>query len=353
MADIITDRRTFLCGLIASGAVGAVPLMTACTEDGGTGTADRSTLSSASSEQTEQRPETAAEEGEFSLIPRWELRLSDVTLNKNQLIPNLNPSIPTWTGDGENPATNEQQAYTNRPQNLRVENGELIIAAMKEDRPYRYADDTTDYRYTSARVETFDSNNGSELPDGLAFEYGMIEVEAKIPEGGGTWPAPLWLYSVNMPATNERVQHAEAAGADQATIDALWGTGLDGEFDFEMYGRSPGMVEMTAHTLSAPDNGYEKTIALPPSADGFRRYAIEVTPDKVSWLIDGVLVHTFAKPSANPSVEDWPVGRGNKFGVISNLALGGEAGGPIDDSTGPWEMRIKSMKFFDYTGEGS
>jgi len=272
-------------------------------------------------------------------------------VDEHQLKPNLNPAVPTWTGDGENPATNEQQAYTNRPENVRVEHGQLVITARKETSPYRYPGDAAPYRYTSARLESFDSNAGSELSRGLDFEYGMIEVEAKIPEGGGTWPAPLWLYSVNMPATNARVEEATADGQDQAAIDELWGAGLDGEFDFEMYGHSPGKVEMTAHTLNAPDNGYEKTIPLPPSADGFRRYAIAVTPNKVDWLIDGVVVNTFAKPSANPSVESWPVGRGNKFGVISNLALGGEAGGSINDQTGPWEMRIRGMKFFDYTGQ--
>lgn len=70
----------------------------------------------------------------------------------------------------------EPQYYTyKRLENAYVENGKLIINARKED--YKGA------HYTSASLNT----------QGIAeFQYGRMEMRAKVPKGLGSWPA-FWM----------------------------------------------------------------------------------------------------------------------------------------------------------------
>ena len=69
----------------------------------------------------------------------------------------------------------ELQAYTDRPGNAFVRDGQLHIRALKEEDQGRH--------YTSARMMTYPH---------AAWQYGLFEVRAKIPCGAGSWPA-IWL----------------------------------------------------------------------------------------------------------------------------------------------------------------
>ena len=67
----------------------------------------------------------------------------------------------------------EYQYYTDRSENVRIEDGKLIITPLREQYGHR--------QYTSGRVTSR-----------YAFRYGRIEVVAKAPSGRGLWPA-IWL----------------------------------------------------------------------------------------------------------------------------------------------------------------
>jgi len=84
------------------------------------------------------------------------------------------PNICGW-------GNNELQYYTqSNLKNARVENGHLIIEALKEN--------MEEMKYTSARMVT--KNKGD-------WKYGRIEVKAKLPSGRGTWPA-IWMLPTDM-----------------------------------------------------------------------------------------------------------------------------------------------------------
>ena len=98
----------------------------------------------------------------------------------------------TWTplvGDGSQfgiPGwgNNELQWYTGRPENVRVENGELVIEARRDNIGGRF--------YSSARIVT----------EGNAdFGYGRYEARIKLPSTTGIWPA-FWMLSTNSPYGN-------------------------------------------------------------------------------------------------------------------------------------------------------
>src|SRR5210317_42316 len=71
----------------------------------------------------------------------------------------------------------ELQEYTNLPENVRIENGNLVITATR-----------TASGFTSARVRTEDK---------LTFKYGTIEARIKMPDlANGLWPA-FWTLGNN------------------------------------------------------------------------------------------------------------------------------------------------------------
>ena len=82
------------------------------------------------------------------------------------------PNLCGW-GNGES------QYYTDRVENVKVENGLLKITAKAES--YNGSN------YTSARIISRDK---------YEFQYGRVDIRAKLPTGAGTWPA-LWMLGAN------------------------------------------------------------------------------------------------------------------------------------------------------------
>ena len=109
------------------------------------------------------------------------------------------PDPTKWIYDYGFKANQEKQYFVDSIKNARVEDGHLIIEAHKEKvankdfknpdikgwAKYKAEIDTA--QYTSARIKT----------EGLAeWQYGRIEVSAKLPKGRGMWPA-IWMLSEN------------------------------------------------------------------------------------------------------------------------------------------------------------
>ena len=82
-----------------------------------------------------------------------------------------------WTARDWPPrkVNDEDQAYTPRTRNLRLEDGMLVIEAHRED--YEGG------KYTSGRITSAGKGD---------FLYGRFEARARLPRGQGTWPA-IWM----------------------------------------------------------------------------------------------------------------------------------------------------------------
>jgi beta-glucanase (GH16 family) len=85
--------------------------------------------------------------------------------------------ISNWKYDigGAGWGNNELEYYTNRSENARIDNGNLLIVAKKE----LYGGNS----YTSARLKSQDLKS---------FTYGRIDARIKLPVGQGLWPA-FWM----------------------------------------------------------------------------------------------------------------------------------------------------------------
>jgi beta-glucanase (GH16 family) len=78
----------------------------------------------------------------------------------------------------------ELQYYAaNRPQNLRLENGLLVIEARHDPQDISSKSDYGKQQYSSAKITT----QGK-----AAWTYGYYEIRAKLPCAYGTWPA-IWM----------------------------------------------------------------------------------------------------------------------------------------------------------------
>jgi beta-glucanase (GH16 family) len=225
----------------------------------------------------------------------------------------------TWnieTG-GNGWGNQEKQFYTGRTDNLRIENGELIIEAKKE--VYQ------SNNYTSARINTRDKK---------AFKYGKIEARISLPQGKGTWPA-YWML-----------------GSNFAT--ARWP--LCGEIDImEHTGSQPTRIVHAVHTgdkNGSKGNNWSSYKTVADVENQFHTYAIEWEEkynegdDNISFFIDGVKTATIWEPHVNSTVQQWPFKQ--EFFVIFNIALGGTMGGTIDDNifANPVIMKVDYLRVY-------
>lgn len=106
----------------------------------------------------------------------------------------------SWNYEEGQLRNKELQYYTRRDtRNVRVENGCLVIEAIKYDKGEKVARKGTEhlspacyknYKYSKEKqIYTSGSINTLGKKD---FLYGRIEVKAKIPTGKGAWPA-IWM----------------------------------------------------------------------------------------------------------------------------------------------------------------
>lgn len=195
----------------------------------------------------------------------------------NYEIGNGCPDLCGW-GNGES------QYYTDREDNVVVENGLLKITAKKE--AYQGFD------YTSTRMTTKDK---------YELTYGKIEVRAKLPEGAGTWPA-IWLLGAN--------------------IDTV-GWPACGEIDImEHWGHNPTVVSSATHTPSCSGGCVDANVGEITVTDyntEFHVYGLEWTENKLRFFLDDTFLYEY-----NPSVKNsstWPYDNPHFF--ILNIAMGG------------------------------
>lgn len=78
----------------------------------------------------------------------------------------------TWLYERGYLRNNELQYYTDKQENVRLEDGNLVIETRKEN--------VSGYAYTSGSINTRGKRS---------WKYGRFEMRARLPEGPGIWPA--------------------------------------------------------------------------------------------------------------------------------------------------------------------
>lgn len=218
----------------------------------------------------------------WSLV--WSDEFNGTSLDATNWAPDIGNGCPTLCGWGNN----ELQYY--RSQNVAVTGGNLVLTTKAES--------FGGNAYTSGKVTTRGKRS---------FLYGRVEMRAKLPTGGGMWPA-FWM----MPAA-----------------DAYGGWAASGEIDIMESANGTTAIGGALHYGGQyPENTSTSGSYAPGGinfADAFHVYAVEWEPDIMRWYVDGVLFMTRTSAlwySANaPSNARAPFDQ--PFYILLNTAVGG------------------------------
>ena len=205
----------------------------------------------------------------------------------------LDPSRWEMEIGGHGWGNNERQFYTDRPENVRLEDGQLIIEAREEFFVRR--------DYTSGRIKTQNL---------FSFTYGRVEAKMKLPFGQGIWPA-FWMLGEDF---------------DQIGWPAC------GEIDImEHIGRQPRHIHGTVHGPGySGGGGVGHFITFPEGVlyEEFHVYAIEWEPEEIRWYVNDQHFFTL-RPAQVPG--EWVFDK--PFFLLLNLAVGGNWPGYPDETT--------------------
>ncbi len=242
--------------------------------------------------------------------PAWKLVWSDEFAGKKLDYSKWGVEVNAFGG-----GNNEMQLFTDRTENIRVENGHLVIEARK-DRPNIQG---TVREYSSGRVRT--KHRGD-------WKYGRIEVRAKLPEGKGLWPA-IWMLP---------------------TEDKYGPWAASGEIDImELVGHEPNKVLGTLHFGDVwPKNQHAgSSYQLPQGtfAEDFHVFAIEWEQGEIRWYVDDKLTQT--QNQWNSKSAAFPAPFDQAFHLVLNVSVGGNLPGPPNATTKfPQQMRVDYVRVY-------
>jgi len=215
-----------------------------------------------------------------------------------------------WVTTSGGWGNNESQYYTDDHNNVRIENGKLIIEAKKE---YFKGSD-----YTSARIKTKKS-----------WKYGRVEIRAKLPSGIGTWCA-LWALPTD---------RTYGPWPHSGEIDILEHVGFN-------EGEIIGSVHTSANSGDLYGTDQQGRIKIPNACKEFNNYILEWQDDEIAVSVNNKKFFKYSKQ--NRPWQKWPFDQ--NFHLILNIAIGGSWGGAkgIDDNAFPTKMEVDYVRVYTH-----
>ncbi len=212
--------------------------------------------------------------------------------------------IPGW-------GNQELQYYTDRPENIKVQDGMLHIIADREN--------FSGSEFTSAKILTRDK---------FETTFGRFEARIKLPFGQGIWPA-FWLLG------------------DDSDGTVIWPQ--IGEIDIMEYkGQEPRIVHGSVHGPGySAGQAVTRTFQLPSGRfdTDFHIFAIEWSPDRIDYFVNDTRYFTIT-PDNVPG--EW-VFNDNKFYIILNVAVGGTfVGSPTNNTPFPQTMLVDYVRVYEW-----
>lgn len=232
----------------------------------------------------------------------WSDEFSGSRLNSSNWVCEIGTGSSGW-------GNNELEYYTNRLDNVRVEDGSLIIEAKKEN--------YSGMGYTSARIKT----------QGLKeFTYGKVEARIKLPKGQGIWPA-FWMLGSNI----SQVSWPKC-----------------GEIDIMEHVNNEATIHGTIHWF-ADQYAYYGGESSSLDITQYHVYSIEWDANSIKWFIDGnPYWEANIKENINGTEEFH-----KPFFILLNLAVGGNWPGSPDSTTQfPAKMYVDYVRVYQNRTSG-
>ncbi|WP_328844022.1 ricin-type beta-trefoil lectin domain protein [Streptomyces sp. NBC_00258] len=224
---------------------------------------------------------------------------------------------------GDNVNNHERQYYTSGANNAALDGqGHLVITARREN-PNNYQCWYGRCEYTSARLNTAGK---------FTTTYGRVEARLKVPRGQGMWPA-FWMLGNDI---------GQVGWPNSGEIDIMENVGFE-----------PSTVHGTLHGPGySGSGGIGGAYSLPGGqafADAFHTFAIDWSPDAVTWSVDGNVYQR--RTPADLGGRQWVFNK--PFFLILNLAVGGYWPGDPDGSTSfPQQLVVDEVKVTTSDGSG-
>jgi len=225
------------------------------------------------------------------------------------------PDPEKWEAQtgGHGWGNNELQYYTDG-NNVWVEGGRLIIEARREKE-----------NITSARIRTRGKGD---------WQYGRVEVCAKLPKGLGVWPA-AWMMPTNF--DGERLKWPDC-----------------GEIDImEHVAYMENIVHATVHTGAYNhmiDTQRGAQMKIENLNDDFHVYSVDWEPKEMVFHVDGKEIFRYNpwEDGGEVTEAEWPFDK--PFHLILNLAFGGNWGGAkgVDMNCLPARYEVKYVKVYEH-----
>jgi len=299
---------------------------------------------------------TAVDAGFHPTQRNWSLAWSD-EFNSGSA-----PATSNWvTAQFCGGFNNEQQCYTNLPQNVAVSNGYLVIRAKPDNCSGTNAATAAANNeigsvtcnagppntYSSARLHTRVTSSQH------AWTYGRVEIRAKLPYGVGTWPA-FWMMPLTSTYGNWP-QSGEIDIMETVNLRSPNQTGDRIESNIHLCSR-PGFYTPNppsgnpnphpCHDVRAATGNssydqvfYPQKLYLAPDghcwpdlSKAFHTYSMEWSNNDLRFFLDDKLIGTRIVHAAIDNVAPFQ----HPFYLIINLAVGGNMvpnGGAINPNT--------------------
>jgi len=209
----------------------------------------------------------------------------------------------------------EWQLYTSDADNVKVENGNLVITARCDSGNCGKRDGTI----TSARINTKDK---------FTARYGSIQARIKVPTGEGMWPA-FWMLGSNF----DTVGWPRCGEVDIMEMHYLYSDDKTTHSTVHWWNEN---ADPEAWLYST---GYK---TFPYSlGDDFHVFEVDWNEDRIIGKIDGQSYFTRAIDPATMSELQ------NDFFLLLNVAVGGTLGGAPDaTTTWPQQMQVDWVRVY-------
>ncbi|MGQ7868646.1 glycoside hydrolase family 16 protein [Sunxiuqinia sp. sy24] len=199
---------------------------------------------------------------------------------------------------------------TDQPENAEVIDGVLHLRGIVA------GNDADTLAYQTGCIQT---------KGNFSFQYGKLEVRAKLDQGQGSWPA-IWL----MPEKSVYggwPKSGEIDVMEQLNFDTIFYQTIHSDYvDIQQQKNKPKHHATTSYKIGE-----------------FNIFGLEWYPDRLDFLINGVKTFTYPKVEGIGSSQ-WPFDQ--EFYLILNQALGGNWPGPVNREDLPVEMQVDWVKVY-------
>jgi beta-glucanase (GH16 family) len=213
-----------------------------------------------------------------------------------------------WGFESGSVRNEEDQYYTNRAENSRIEDGKLLIEARR--------DDWNGHAYTSASRTTRGKRS---------WQYGRFEMRARIDVRPGSWPAWWWLPDAG----------GWPLGGEIDMMEAYQGRCLFNVMD--------GRKRWTSPTRTVASLGGDRWAAA------YHTWTMEWDSARIDLYLDGVMMNHYPLDSADGTGP----GGSNPFRhpgyLIVNQAIGGTQGGDPSGTAFPVALRVDWIRVHAWT----